>query len=347
MKIVFLAPVKAPLDIISSWSPHEEPSRYPDAIGHGFYQLFLAVRDILGSENVWLSSFPKGCDLVLSFERIEYTLAQNYHLFYQVMLKPSLRFISIISDTPKNRLSIFYKNSIIYPNKFYKKSKLDVDLPLLPQNGLICPHVQMKKCLGVVCTTKYAPSFLKDARFIAELERIGFTLTVRFVDEPFSSPAYWDYSEIGFMLCIRQGGDPSLRKPPTKVVNCWSAGVIPIIESDPVSLSIARPPLDCLLLNTDWTSSPQEAIGEIIDLLVKYSDKAQSVNLLQNVQKQMSKYSHRSITYMYLNQFKNVMDSKITATRLTFFFNILWYTVRKLLYRRRYRYGIPSYHLKR
>jgi hypothetical protein len=112
-------------------------------------------------------------------------------------------------------------------------------MPMLPQRGLIrrMPDRGGRiDRLALKCFTHNIPDFVRDPHFEGQLNEIGIDLRI---DTEVEQPSRWhDFSDVDAVLCFRRflpGRDTDeeyLRKPATKLVNAWCAGVVPIVAPE-------------------------------------------------------------------------------------------------------------------
>lgn len=104
-------------------------------------------------------------------------------------------------------------------------------LPLLPQRGLVPRSPERGSRVATMALKAYRkniPGWLDD-RFIADAASMGVSVIIATEASPARSWA--DFADVDVALCsqpVETLGEPS-RKPPTKLVNAWRAGAIPIV----------------------------------------------------------------------------------------------------------------------
>lgn len=343
MKILFLVPRYVAIKDVLSWSPDCEPTRYADAISHGFFQLFLELRELYGEEKISISYQIEECDILLVFARLEYSILQNLSLLWALLIsRPNLKVLSILSDTPADRLSVFFYSARVVPNCFRLEGPFDFFVPLLPQNSLICPLSRLQRVVGVVCSKKYFPRHVLDDDFLESLQAMGLGFEARFVDDIQPGKEFWDLSPFGVLLCLRGGSEiDQLRKPPTKLINCWNAGVIPVIDREPGYLSVAQPYFDSVLLDCDHRRNPEGAKVEIVDVLKKifFDDLGKRLHI--GIQHRSDEFDRHGVCRAYMDVFHDVVNKDFPfVERRRVLIKFLRFGWRKIFYKPRYSGGL-------
>lgn len=110
---------------------------------------------------------------------------------------------------------------------------------------------------------------LRDGRFVRRLSELGFHWN------PCFDPAKWtDYTYTDVIVAIRPNSDNIQScKPPTKLMNCWLAGVVPILGSETAYQGIGDPGTDYLEADNpdaviDWLVRLRANPGKVQSLLV-------------------------------------------------------------------------------
>jgi hypothetical protein len=108
------------------------------------------------------------------------------------------------------------------------------------------------------------PDWIRDGSLGTALGTLGVELRV---DE---LPGKWpDFTDTDIVLCARrlsvydrpEDAPTCPRKPPTKLINAWAAGAIPIISPETGYLDIAHPGVDALLAD-----GPDEIVATVAAL---------------------------------------------------------------------------------
>nr|WP_272213368.1 hypothetical protein [Marinicella sp. W31]MDC2879321.1 hypothetical protein [Marinicella sp. W31] len=135
-KIHFLYEGPVDLDAVRNWDPEKDPMRFPDGVGHGFFQNFLAVRG-LHPETV-ISKTTGKADIYVVYQKKRYSYRNNLAVYWEMMRRKSPpQIVSIHSDAPLESLPVFFVSRSVVPNLFRLTEANDRFIPLLPQNGLI------------------------------------------------------------------------------------------------------------------------------------------------------------------------------------------------------------------
>jgi len=140
-------------------------------------------------------------------------------------------------------------------------------LPFLPQRALRSRTTDRASRIETMVLHAYienVPQWVLTPEFHQRLAALGVTLRIS------TAPAEWpDFSGADIALCARATGDPYEsggggrfdRKPPTKLVNAWVAGTIPLISDETAYLDLAKPGDDALLVD-----GPDDVIAAVTAL---------------------------------------------------------------------------------
>lgn len=105
---------------------------------------------------------------------------------------------------------------------------------LQPRNSARGTRLERLAYYGLEC---YLSPAFRNEQFKADLERIGVSFDI------FSEPGKWnDYKQTDAILAVRDVKDYDLSiKPPTKLLNAFQAGCIPLMGPEPAYRQVAIP----------------------------------------------------------------------------------------------------------
>lgn len=241
----FWSPKTEPPEL-AAWDPDAEPTAFPDGRGHAFYELAVRLRAL--GENITIG--PKGAhraDLVVVFSK-DLGMRQSLEFLLRKGTVPS---VLIESDwLPTFRLPIAPTCAVVpVPGT---SSADRVWLPLLPQRGMLRRHSER---WGSVTTVSYkgdsrqVPRFLRGSTFAERARSLGFELIAQDLRDPVDS--WHDFGDVDVVICMRDVELPTSHKPPTKLINSWVAGCIPLVGPEASYAALARNGVDALAVETE------------------------------------------------------------------------------------------------
>ena len=342
MKITFLYKGEEDLDGVRNWDPEADPMRFPSALGHGFFQLFLAIRELYPS--VELSKQTNGSDVYVVMQKLgSYRFRQQFSLLREMFSRDRMPTIVAIHADGRNKASTFLVHKNVVPNSFRLKSAYDAFIPMLPQNGLKPREAKtLTRNLVAYGHSFNFPSHLFDELLVGQLAKAGINL--RRADQNGAQPdQILDFRDALFTLCLRKADKAHILayKPPTRLVNAWMAGTIPIIDREPGYFSLATPGVDCLLVSTDHKKDPQAAKAEIYELLTGITD-AEIERMLVTIREKKKHYSKENIARAHLDFFFAPVPGRAQSNfRLKLLFHFFLFPLKRFarfLYKRERRF---------
>lgn len=288
---------------VGGWLPDLEPWRFASGIGHNLYELMRRLQ----LEGVVITSgprIPKNTNLVVGFIS---SFVNSRHSWKMLQY----RTVMIRSDSDQSFNAPFEPDHIVTPNglSYWKDRYGDraVSIPALPQRGLIgrTGGIDHPRTIVLKCNPGQAPEEIMLESYRAKLENLGYSLVVDMPTKTNGSDQTWhDFSDADLTLCFRASGDSHVlaRKPPTKLINAWSAHSVPIITPEPAYLEIAHPGSDCFLA-TDAVSL-LEVLGRI------RLDPSLYERALAGSTRKAEQYSSRAILREWLDFFTNSAGKK-------------------------------------
>lgn len=231
---------------LDSWNPDSEPNRFSSGLGHNILELYVRLRQ-MGFPVTLGAIIPANARMVVVFAPHE-VQSLRWHISG---IWATRRFpIAVIrSDLGPGYHRTHYAWLEIMPNPIsVRRSKGEsvMYLPPLPQRGLI-PRSTGRggdlKNITLKTNPENIPQYLRDNEFLEKLDQLGFNLMIdapKFYDG--EDQKWHDFLEVDIALLDRSTyrSEEAIHKPPTKLINAWLAGVIPIAAREPAYTSIAR-----------------------------------------------------------------------------------------------------------
>jgi hypothetical protein len=228
---------------LGGWDPDLEPSRISGGRGHALLELFVRLRARGRAVSIGPTP-PKAARVVVVFSK-------------DLALWPSLRFaltasylpvVVIESDWPRRRSVPVAADVLVRACRADVQSVREVALPLLPQRGLLPRRPERFgriRTLGFHGDPSQAPDFLTDPSFVHALREVG-------VEARVAGPSTWhDFRDVDAVLCMRREGLLTDHKPPTKLVNAWAAGCVPLVARERSYTEWATDGDDALVVSDD------------------------------------------------------------------------------------------------
>jgi hypothetical protein len=237
---------------VTDWDPDIEPERFASGAGHNLIELYVR----LARRGLTLTigrAIPRESGLVVYYHHA-WARRAEIHL---AMRAAPYRTAVIRSDAPLWWESLLPADLVIVPNGnpvwSERYGARGVHLPALPQRGLLprTPGRQGIRTVAFKGNPGSVPAYLRDPNFLAELHARGITLMLDVPNETDGSDQRWhDFSDVDVVLCLRGAApdDSLLNKPATRLINAWSAGVIPLVSSEPAYLELITHGLDGLVI---------------------------------------------------------------------------------------------------
>lgn len=238
---------------VVAWAPDREPSRFASGLGHNLLELFArlhadGVPVTLGSEVV------RGTRLIVLYAAAIEALAERKAAL-RVIRRNAARYVLIRGDAPVPfRMPVPpVVDFVPIPRSARKPNQCW--LPPLPQRGLVRRRTERfgrLRTLAFKGNPENVPLELRAAEFASELTLRGIELvldTPRCTDG--ADQRWHDFADVDAVLCLRRPDKwrDIERKPPTRVINAWCAGCIPIAGREPGYLDVATDQEDALFVD--------------------------------------------------------------------------------------------------
>lgn len=264
---------------LDGWAPDRQPERFADAFGHGFLELFVRLR--ARGLPVTLGSRPPSGTRLLVVDLGEITSWDGGYRPGRVLRLAPLAVraggvVVIRNDRPLQVASPRFVRSEVMPSSQACAGRVGARwLPLLPRRGLVRRAPSRRGRVESLVLKAYpsnVPEYVSDPGFRQQLDDLGVELRVDV------HPAAWpDFRDADVTLCDRRlhcaiDGDHVARKPPTKLINAWSAGSIPLVFPEAAYLALVRDGSDALIVD-----SPEA----VVDALQRLRDDRQLLTALE------------------------------------------------------------------
>lgn len=224
------------LDDLDDWDPDTEPDKFRTGYGHAFLELFVRLRRSGLTVTIGPKAPVSASTLVASMEELTNWLPFCEPSLVRGLARDALRcgasLVVIRGDVhPSIRPPEFTTLEIVPTPRAAVDLAGQLYLPLFPQRGLRPRDPRRGSDVRTVVLKAYrnnVPDWLTDD-FITRARALGLTVRVD-TEEPGSVP-WSDFSDADVALCsqpLDTLGDEA-RKPPTKLINAWCAGAIPVV----------------------------------------------------------------------------------------------------------------------
>ena len=227
---------------LADWRPDEQPQRYPDGRGHALFELYARCRD--AGEPVTIGPRPAADTGVVVVFSKDLSARHSWSFLLRAAHLPC---VLIASDWPPSFRIPIRPDITVRSTSAACRAEGEVMLPLLPQRGLVrraAHRIVTVTTIGYKGDPRQAPAFLRSDHFHAALAPLGVWFEADDLD---GSPARWpDFERTDVALCMRAEGHRLDHKPPTKLINAWVAGCIPLIGPEPAYEELAAPGSDSL-----------------------------------------------------------------------------------------------------
>lgn len=221
---------------LDQWDPDLDPSRFATGYGHTFLELYRRLAQSHYSVSIGPRAPRHTTSLVASLEDLTNWLAVCEPSMVRGLAREVLRCGAplhvIRADVhPWILAPVFTQVEYVATPRAVEDPGKQIYLPLLPQRGLVARDLGRGSRVENVVLKAYSdnvPAWL-DETYRVGIEELG--LSIRIETELDGGAAWADFRHVDVALCsqpVGTMGDPA-RKPPTKLVNAWCAGAIPIV----------------------------------------------------------------------------------------------------------------------
>jgi hypothetical protein len=263
---------------ILAWDPDAEPARFASGLGHNLLELFVRMR-ALGLPVTVGHRIPPLAKVVVVFPRPVLGSVRRHVRMGWTLRR--LRTVLIRSDLTPRQVHVIRSDVQVAPNDALitrDRRRTWVSLPPLPQRGLLPRRVDRGDRLETLAfkgNPENIPAYLSDANFRGAVARLGFELVIDAPKQTDGSDQQWhDFSGVDACILDRthHHGADIWGKPPTRLLNAWHAGVIPLAAPEPAYLELAEDRHDAVF----FTSGQ-----ELLDLLISLAGHPEEVARLR------------------------------------------------------------------
>ena len=175
------------------------------------------------------------------------------------------RVVVVMGDHPALDRVPRFVGRVIGPNPSSAADTRTRWLPLLPQRGMIPRRPERRGRVATLVLktgTPNVPDAFRDPGLVGALRDLGVAFRV---EE--RAPEWPDFGDVDLVLCTRRvrpewdADDAFARKPPTKLVNAWVAGCVPLVYPEVSHLDLVRPDVDAVVVR-----SPDDVVAAVAAL---------------------------------------------------------------------------------
>jgi hypothetical protein len=330
--VSFVVPDYVDFDGVEGWSPDEEPTRFPTGQGHAVLELAACLRSSQPGFQVHVGSrAARDADVVVLLlstlaRRTEgrfRTILGTYTSLMQRRLSNHGALVVIRGDEAVAIRSLVRPQIEIVNDPGCVLSTDQRFVPLLPQRGLR-PRDPARsgriRDVAVKAMSGNLPAALRTETLDAELAAVGIRLHRHL------APTDWPtFTAVDAVLCVHPSTSLAqpCRKPPTKLVNAWSAGAIPIVVED----------LYCTSLDTSGHDSVRvPTLGALVPTLSALNDEPATVARIESgVRQRQREYSRGLVLLQWAALIEEAANIRVRRR---------WSEVPAALLRELYRLGL-------
>ena len=244
MKLHFiLKSYQLPGPDFESWNPDLQPQLFADGIGHNILELAkrLQARGHKITMGPKVISTP---DIVIFFKR--YLTSGLLDQFSALFISNRYPTVHIRSDLPSQEESPVKVDLEVVPNKLMQKKRNQIFLLPCIQRGLIASNRELNSPIeksAIKCNRVNLPYEIYDLRdkLKALSPPISLRMDVWEKGEISLNNNWHDFESIDVSFILRdrnfekinENNEVCTEKPPTRLINAWSAGTIPIVDRTP------------------------------------------------------------------------------------------------------------------
>lgn len=252
MPVHFWTPEEPP-ETLDGWDPDVEPHLHADGFGHNMLELYTRMHK--GGYEVSLGTdIPANSRVVVFLPSLLNRRAQ-VRLFAELLRRRWVDLVSVRSD-----FLISYQLPVpptleVMPNRASISLARQEWIPPLPQRGLL-PRSHGRGAamdtLGYKGYPENLPEPMQHPGWAERLRSIGVAWQPDVRDEATGVNSWHDFSTLDVAVCLRVDGAAVglLRKPATKLINAWCAGVIPFVGREPSYLELASHREDAMVVES-------------------------------------------------------------------------------------------------
>lgn len=221
-------------DALVPWDPDDEPELHSNAYGHAFLELYARMHALGYSVSIG-PTVPAASEVIVAslHELFHWEHGTDTRETLDVALRALVRrrpakVVIIRVDVPLGVQAPAIASLTMMPTRASVESTAQVWVPMLPNRGLIARRASRGTDLAVVALKAYSfnvPAWV-DEYFMARLAALDFELRV----DTEVNGRWRDFASVDVVLCAHDDStlEDERRKPATKLINAWRAGVIPV-----------------------------------------------------------------------------------------------------------------------
>jgi hypothetical protein len=253
---------------VATWDPDLEPDRFVSGKGHHLLEPYVRLRDRARPVTLGIRPPRGAATLVVSMDDLVAWWGYRRRRAAWEVDRGALRarrVVVVLGDHPRIDRVPGFVGTVIVPNPSGVVDRRTCWLPLPPQRGMVARRPERRgrvRTLALKTGTPNVPDELRDPELAGALDALGVTL--RLDERP---PTWPDFADVDLVLCTRRmrpewDADAAFaRKPPTKLINAWVAGCIPLVYPEVSHLDLVRPGIDALVVR-----SPDEVVATVAAL---------------------------------------------------------------------------------
>lgn len=236
------------------WDPDAEPQRFASGVGHAVLELAVRLRS--NGFGVTLGEQPAAApQLVVAAAGALRKDPRQLEGALRLTAAAGGRIVLIRSDTPLGWHLPLRPTREVVPRRGLVAAAHQTWVPQLPQRGLVPRRPGPLDRISTVtlkCNPVTLPEALRDGLLAEALERRGVRLWIDMPERTDGSDQTWhDFGAADAVLCARAADEPDwiAAKPPTKLVNAWVAGCIPLATREAAYVELAHEDDDVVFLD--------------------------------------------------------------------------------------------------
>ncbi len=309
----FLTRKEMPDSFFEEWNPDDNPKMYSSGVGHNILE--LASRLSVRGHTITLGHKPSSDSSTVIFFKKHFLLRRDVTL---KILRIAARHpvVLIRSDLQVDSSLVFNPYLEVMPNHSLVQKKNQIFVPPFPQRGLIRREKwngNRIKNLEIKCNPENIPDNLE--LLVSEINALDCAITLN-VDSPKSadgSDNNWnDFSDVDLSLIMRpvgQNTESNVRKPPTRLINAWVAGTIPVVDPLPAYTELIRDGIDGFIVD-----SPKQVVA-VVKRLVENPDYCEEV--FENCRRRGEEYQVDEIIEIWEQSISNIAKEAKVGLRRT------------------------------
>lgn len=261
-------------DAASPWDPDREPALHLNAYGHAFLELFWRLH-AAGRRVTIGPNIPQGAAaVVVSFEELSNYQPQvpnrlMARLAWSVMRMRAMPRVAILRVDTALTVSVpSFTTLEVMATQAAVRDTRQIWLPLLPQRGMVHRDATRGDRIEVIAIKAYSynvPAWADD-EFARRLRTLGMTLRI----DTEEVGGWHDFRDVDVVLCtqrldasVQGAAIDERRKPPTKLVNAWNAGAIPLCGDHVGYREIGVPEVDTLFVEDNTADACLAALRRL------------------------------------------------------------------------------------